>query len=208
MAFRLGGITVDDPLAGTLQLKGDGYAAAGEIPTLLVSPEVQDYMHMSALEWEQARRISDRYRDALRQVYATGAWSPPHLNPATRIARRQLAADLKQLIGAERAGLLQALSLRVRSADALLDEEAITQLAIGESQLADLTKVAAMNEVENREALKEITDARLRDRSILVARALQLEEVGRRRMLGLLSAEQRRAFDALVGTATMLRPES
>ena len=47
MAYRLGELRVDDPETGELRVKGDGYAAAGELVTLIVSPEVHRLLDMT-----------------------------------------------------------------------------------------------------------------------------------------------------------------
>ena len=47
MAYRAGELRVDDPEAGELRVTGDGYAAAGEVVTLLVSPDVHLLLGMS-----------------------------------------------------------------------------------------------------------------------------------------------------------------
>ena len=67
-SYRLGTI-IQDEEAGELVLDGDGFAAAGELSTLLVSPAVGRYLGLSESEAEAARPIVDEYRAALRALY-------------------------------------------------------------------------------------------------------------------------------------------
>jgi hypothetical protein len=82
MAYRFGELRLDDPEAGRLRVTGDGYAAAGELVTLIVSPEVHRLLGMSDDEVAGASEIDRRYREALRRIYSGGHWGPPHVDPA------------------------------------------------------------------------------------------------------------------------------
>jgi hypothetical protein len=87
MAYRAGELRVDDPEAGELRVTGDGYAAAGEVVTLLVSPDVHLLLGMSEEEVAGASEIDRRYREALRQLYSGGQWRPPHVDLLPRCRR-------------------------------------------------------------------------------------------------------------------------
>ena len=123
MAYRAGELRIDDPEAGELRVTGDGYAAAGEVVTLLVSPDVHLLLGMSGEEVAGAAEIVRRYREALRHVYASGQWRPPSVDPAAQPARDEVEREVGRLLGSERAARLRRLSWRVRGGDALLHED-------------------------------------------------------------------------------------
>src|SRR5918998_5712879 len=114
MAYRAGELRIDDPEAGELRVTGDGYAAAGEVVTLLVSPDVHLLLGMSGEEVARAAEIERRYREALRQRYSGGQWRPPHVDPPALPARQEVERETGRLLGSERAALLRRLSWRGR----------------------------------------------------------------------------------------------
>ena len=101
MAYRSGELRLDDPEAGRLRVTGDGYAAAGELVTLIVSPDVQRFLGMSDDEVARASEIDRRYREALRRTYAGHAWRSPHIDPAALPARQDVEREVERLLGAE-----------------------------------------------------------------------------------------------------------
>jgi hypothetical protein len=199
-AYRLGSITVQDKQAGTLVLEGDGYAAAGEINTLLVNPGVAAFLGMSQDEQNAARALVDTYRRALQQLYSTGEWKPPSLDPGARSARAELAAGVERLFGPERAARLKQLSWRLRGGDALLDEEVASRLQLTDAERAAIAEAATRAEEENQRALKSISHVR----QGRLASPQPLEESGRdasrvadERLLVLLTPEQRERFEEM-----------
>lgn len=199
-AYRLGRITVQDEQAGTLVLEGDGYAAAGEISTLLVNPDVVAFLGMTEDEQKAARAIVDTYRRSLQQLYSSGEWKPPSLDPRARSARAELAAGVERLLGATRTSRLQPLSWRLRGGDALVDEEVASRLQLTDAQRVAIAAAAARAEEENQRALKSISHVR----QGRLTSPQPLEEAGRdasrvadERLLALLTPEQREQFEEM-----------
>jgi hypothetical protein len=207
MAYRAGELRIDDPEAGELRVAGDGYAAAGEVVTLLVSPDVHLLLGMSEEEVTRAARIERRYREALRQLYAGGQWRPPQVDPAARSARQEVEREVGRLLGGERAARLRRLSWRVRGGDALLDEDVADVLHLTAEQRRLLATVAADNEREYTRVLAEAGAVRGRgaqrssDSSGLRGRARDADDAGSARLLELLTPEQRERFTRMQGGA-------
>ena len=197
--FRLGRITVQDEQAGSLELEGDGYAAAGEIATLLVSPGVVGFLSMTGDEQKAAGALVETYRRSVQQL-SDGHSTPPSLNPKVRPARTALADGVRRVLGQERAARLDQLSWRIRGGDALVDEEVAERLQLTDAQRAAIAETAAQLEQENQRLLSTIShvrQGRLASHQPLEDPAEQARRVADERLLGLLSAEQRRLFDSM-----------
>ena len=205
MAYRLGELRLDDPEAGRLRVDGDGYAAAGELVTLVVSPDVHRLLGMSDDEVAGASEIDRRYREALRRIYSGGHWRPPHVDPAALPARKEVERAVERLLGEDRASRLRRLSWRVRGGDALLDDGVADVLRLNEEQRTQVATVAEENEQELARVLAESTAVRSRgadrisDPSVLRDRAMRAEEAGQARLLALLTPEQRERLTRLGG---------
>ncbi len=203
MAYRAGELRIDDPEAGELRVTGDGYAAAGEVVTLLVSPDVHLLLGMSGEEVARAAQIERRYRETLRQLYSGGEWRPPHIDPAALPARRAVGREVEGLLGEHRAARLHRLSWRVRGGDALLDDEVADDLGLTEEQRRRLATVAEENEAGYARVLAEYSAVRGRgagrssDSSGLLGRARDADVAGSARLLALLTPEQRERFARL-----------
>ncbi len=203
MAYRAGELRIDDPEAGELRVVGDGYAAAGEVVTLLVSPDVHLLLGMSGEEVAQAAQIERRYREALRQLYSGGEWRPPHVDPAALPARQEVEREVVRLLGEQRAARLRRLSWRVRGGDALLDEAVADVLDLTEGQRRRVATVAEESEAEYARVLAEYSAVRGRgvgrssDSSGLLGRARDADVAGSARLLALLTSEQRERFARL-----------
>ncbi len=205
MAHRAGELRIDDPEAGELRVTGDGYAAAGEVVTLVVSPDVQRLLGMSEDEVAGAAEIDRRYREALRQVYSGGGWRPPHVDPAALPARREAERGVGRLLGEERAARLRRLSWRVRGGDALLDEDVADALRLTPEQRRLVATVAEENEEGYTRVLADLSavrgrgTARSSDSAGLEGRAAAADAAGSARLLALLTPEQRERFTRLQG---------
>jgi hypothetical protein len=197
VAYRLGELTVHDPEAGALTLQGDGFAAAGEIATLLVSPGVQRFLQMSPVEAERAADLVARYREALTQLYRDDRWKPSHVDPAAGPARQMLWSDVRTLLGSERAERLKRLSWRVLDGDALVDEDLADALHLTPAQRRAIVETAVGNEVDHQRVLTEIQAMRLRDKNQLAERGRQANQAGNERLKALLTPEQGQQFEAL-----------
>lgn len=200
MAYRFGELRLDDPEFGSLRVRGDGYAAAGELVTLMASPDVHRLLEMSDDEVARASGIDLRYREALRRVYSSGNWRPPHIDPAAVPARRDVERDVERLLGDERAARLRRLSWRIRNGDSLLDDGVADVLQLTEEQRSQLSRVAEANEQEHARLLAGVSAVRGRradrisDPAGLEGRARSVDEAGSARLLALLTAEQRERF--------------
>jgi hypothetical protein len=203
MAYRFGELRLDDPEAGQLRVNGDGYAAAGELTTLIVSPDVHRFLGMSDGEVAGASEIDRRYREALRQIYSSGDWRPPHVDPAALPPRKEVEREVERLLGEDRTSRLHRLSWRVRSGDALLDERVADLLRLTDEQRRQVATVAEENEREYARLLAEGSAERGRaaervsDSSGLQDRAMSANEGGHARLLALLTPEQQERFARL-----------
>jgi hypothetical protein len=203
MAYRFGELRLDDPEAGQLRVNGDGYAAAGELATLIVSPDVQRLLGMSDDEVAEASEIDRRYREALRRIYSSGHWRPPHVDPAVLSARKEVEREVERLLGEDRASRLHRLSWRVRGGDALLDEGVADALRLTDEQRRHVATVAEENEREYARLLAEGNAVRGRmaerisNSSGLQDRVMSANEAGHARLLALLTPEQQERFARL-----------
>jgi hypothetical protein len=203
MAYRSGELRLGDPGAGRLRVTGDGYAAAGELVTLIVSPDVQRFLGMSDDEVARASEIDRRYREALRRTYAGQAWRPPHLDPAALPARQEVERQVERLLGAERTARLHRLSWRVRGGDALLDEDVAGVLRLTEEQRRQVATVAEENEREYTRVLAGSSAVRGRegqrtgDSAGFADRVADADEAGSARLLALLTPGQQEQFTRL-----------
>jgi hypothetical protein len=204
MAYRFGELRLDDPDAGPLRVTGDGYAAAGELVTLIVSPDVHRFLRMSDDEIAEASEIDRRHREALRRIYAGGHWRPPHVDPAAAQARTEVERAVEELLGAERTVLLRRLSWRIQGGDALLDDGLPDALHLTEEQRRQVTTVAEENERESARLLASVDTvrgrqaARVGDPAGLADRARRADEAGHARLLALLTPEQQERFAQLI----------
>ncbi len=203
MTYRFGELRLDDPQEGPLRVQGDGYAAAGELVTLIVSPDVHRLLGMSDDEVAGASEIDRRYREALRGIYASGEWRPPHVDPAALPARQEVESAVERLLGAGRTTRLRGLSWRVRGGDALLDEDVADVLSLTQDQRRQVTAAAEQNEQENARVLAQVSAVRGRgagrtsDSSGLQAAAMRADDAGHARLLALLTPDQRERFTQL-----------
>jgi hypothetical protein len=203
MAYRAGELRVDDPEAGPLRISGDGYAAAGELVTLVVSPDVQRLLGMADDEVAEAAEIDRRYRRALRDVYADGGWRPPHVDPAARPARREVERAVEGLLGDARTERLRRLSRRIRGGDALLDPDVADAVHLTVRQRERLAEVTEENEREYARVLAEAGAVRSRgadrlgDQSVLPEQAARTDAAGSARLLAVITTEQRKRFAGL-----------
>ncbi|HWU08890.1 MAG TPA: hypothetical protein VN520_21325 [Streptomyces sp.] len=203
MAYRSGELRLDDPDAGRLRVSGDGYAAAGELVTLIVSPDVHRFLSMSDDEVAEASAIDRRYREALRRVYSGGQWRPPHVDPAAAPAREEVAHAVGRLLGDERTSRLHRLSWRIQGGDALLDDGVPDVLQLTAEQRRQVETVAEENEREYARVLAQVDAvrgrqaARTSDPELVAVRARRAHDAGRARLLALLTVEQRARFAQL-----------
>lgn len=206
MAFRRGTRRLVDPLAGPLALTGDGFAAAGELVTLVVTPEVQRFLEMTPAEIDAARRAVEAYRAALTALHADAAPAGPDPRD-TRDAARHASAALQAIVGGNRFTRLRALSWRVLGGDALLDDDVATLLELSPEQRAALASLAQANEQQTADAFKEYSRARLASVDDLHARIAADDAARSRSLLDRLTPAQRLRFEQLqAGTATSAGP--
>ncbi len=207
MAFRRGTRRLVDPLAGPLEIAGDGFAAAGEPVTLVVTPQVHRFLEMTPAEIAAAKQAVDGYRTALSALHADASQAGPD-SRATGDVVRQAARSLQALLGGDRFARLRALSWRVLDGDALLDDDVAALLHLSPAQRTDLSSRARANEQETLEAFKEYSRARLASVDEVHERIASDDAARSRRLLDLLSAAQRRRFEQLQSEAPAAGPDA
>jgi hypothetical protein len=207
MAFRRGSRHQVDSVAGPLELHGDGFAAAGDLVTLVAAPDVHRFIGMSAAEAAAAQRIVSQYREQLSGSYEASGGAPPDHKAVNRVARD--AADaLRTLLGGDRFARLRALSWRIRDGDALLDDDVAAHLELSPRQRADLAAMAETNARETAAIMREISRTRLAGPGEVHERAALEDLRGSQRLLGLLLPGQRRQFERLKTTGDADREPS
>jgi hypothetical protein len=198
VAYRLDELGLNDPEAGTIRLRGDGFAAAGEPLTLLENADVHRFLGLSKDEIVRAGEIAARYRAALKEVYAGGTWQPPQLDPAADKARADLARAALALLGRDRFDRFERLSWRIRGADALIDDRVAAALHLTATQRQQLAEAARHNETEQAKGLDTISHVRLRDHRSLQESGVAAHDAGGERLLRILSPAQQKAFAHLL----------
>jgi hypothetical protein len=207
-AYRLGRLHVEDEHAGPLVLEGDGFAAAGEISTLLINDAVAKYLGFSDAEVRRAREMVDAYRSALSQIYSDGSWMAPSLDERTSQPRAHLAHEVGDLIGAGRMRRLKALSWRILDGYALTDHELATRLDLTSAQQAAIATAARNAEDDNQRVVKSISHVRSAPRPPAgtgrLASPQPVEDAARdagrvsnEQLLSVLTPDQRQRFDEL-----------
>jgi hypothetical protein len=196
-AYRLGTITVQDEYAGSLVLEGDGFAAAGEISTLLVNPAVARYLGLSTTDAQSAQQIVSAYRQTLTDLYRGGAWAAPSLDPHAAPARAQLRAQTQRLLGPQRAAALDQLSWRVRDGFALVDDDVAETLRLTPAQRTAIAEAAKEGERDNQDVLRSIGRGRLATHQPIEDAGHDASDRSSARLLALLTAEQRHQFDRM-----------
>jgi hypothetical protein len=193
MAHREGRLRVSDPLVGRFDVEGDGFAAAGELVSLIVSPEVQRALRLTDKETAAAKGIVSEYRTSMERAHAGGQPSP-----ATTAAIRQVAAEaLRTALGAGTFDGLQRLSWRIQGGEALLDPFVIERLNLSAAQRQAIAEIAAENERARREALTVFSRARLANLDPMRTEAAAGEATGAARLIEVLTPQQRVRFDEL-----------
>jgi hypothetical protein len=185
-----------DPLAGSLEIEGDGFAAAGEMVTLVVVSEVQQFLGMTHNEIAAARRTVSEYREAVSALYAGAGQRSPDPRNIGHLAR-QAAEALSTLLGEDRFRRLRALSWRVLDGDALLDDDVAALIDLSPRQRVELAALAETNAREADSTFKEFSRARLANVDEVHERAAAEDASRSRRLLDLLSPAQRRRFELL-----------
>jgi hypothetical protein len=195
--FRQGQLTWRDPDAGTLELQGDGFAAAGEIVTLVVNPAVQRWLGMSASETAEAARTVDEYRDALRLAHAASDAPAADVSRATARARAAAEARVAALLGEPRLQRVKSLSWRIRDGDALFDAEVGAALGLDPGQQQALEAARQINVRDARESSRDLSSARVSNAAEFEARATAGADQRNQRLLAVLTPQQRETFDRL-----------
>jgi len=206
--YRLGQIRIEDEHAGSLDLEGDGFAAAGELSTLLPNGTVAKYLGLSDEEARKAQEIAESYRSSLTGLYGTSdAWVPPSLDDRAQAAQRRLSTAVEDLLGAERASRLKALSWRLLDGFALVEPEVAATLGLTAAQRIAIKDAAREEEQNNQRVLDSTSRGRPPHQSDGRGRPTShqpIEDAGRdvvrrgsERLLSLLTPEQRQRFDAI-----------
>jgi hypothetical protein len=196
MAFRQGALRIVDPVVGSLELRGDGFAAAGELITLIVVPEVQRWLDMTPEEIVAARDAVEEFRSGLTTLYAQTDPAPPE-SGAIHAARRTTTEALESVLGESRLRRLRALSWRILDGDALLDPDVAEFLGLTPEHRADLSARAEANACEVAARQREYRGARLASVDALHESIAQLEANLARQLLDVLSPSQRSHFEQL-----------
>jgi hypothetical protein len=197
VAYRLGRLRVHDPEIGPLELQGDGYAAAGELVTLVAEPGVQRWLGMTADEAREAVQVVDAYRQEVSAAYASGEWLPPHRHAGAGQARAKAEARIATLLGDDRARRLARVSRRLRGADSLLDEDVAAAIGLSAAQRQALLAAMDENEAARAQLFRELRPLRLESPADLEERGKRDEESGAERLFALITAPQREAFERL-----------
>jgi hypothetical protein len=195
--FRLGRLAVDDPEFGPLEVEGDGFSAAGELPTIVTTPAVQRQIGFTTEQSDRIARIVREYRDAVSVLFAQ-----ERSHPSSREARMEhLRADansrLAVVLGQQIADRLKRLSWRIRNADALLDRDVAVPIGLTAAQLEGLARIRRANRLEASAAMREVNRARFKDPTAFEQRASQGHGSGDERLLAILTPEQLGAFERL-----------
>lgn len=199
MAYRFGRLTVRDPEFGSLELEGDGFAAAGEAIRLVLDPAVQKQLGLSDDAARAAEAIWRRYQ---QEVSADHDAAEDAAAGAPPVPRRRTDAEgaLSRLLPAPAYRRLQELSWRIRGGDALLEEDVARALGLSAAQREELTRLAGENEEGSRELYRGMAGARVTEAAFR-ERARHHAEAASERLLAVLTPEQAKAFDVMRGAA-------
>jgi hypothetical protein len=196
-AYRLGTLNFHDEQAGSLVLEGDGFAAAGEIGTLVANPGVAKYLGLSESDERRARELVDAYRQALQNIGQSGRWTPPSLDERAAPARTELAAQVAQLLGPERDAALRRLSWRVRDGFALVDDDVASALELTPEQRAAVADAARKAEQDNQAVLRTVTPRRLATHQPIEAAGREATSASSGRLRAILTPEQQSRFERM-----------
>jgi len=143
---------------------GDGFSGPAEWVTLVVHSPVMDELKMSDAQRREAQRISESFRESLRQHYREipGASREDRvkrdaLDAASRSrANQQIAAGLQpgQLVR------LKQISWQIMGAESLLEPEVCKALQLTPGVQERLAAARRQNEAEHREMLEKMQHIR------------------------------------------------
>jgi hypothetical protein len=196
-AYRLGTLNVHDEQAGSLALEGDGFAAAGEISTLVANPGVVKYLGLSDSEARQAQELVAAYRQALQDIGQSAQWTPPSLDTRAAPARTELAARVAQLLGPERDAALRRLSWRIRDGFALVDDDVASALELTPEQRAAVAEAARTAEHDNQAVLRSVAPRRLGTHQPIEDAGREATSTSSERLRAILTPEQQSRFERM-----------
>jgi hypothetical protein len=195
--FRLGRLTVDDPEFGRLEVEGDGFSAAGELPTLVTILAVQRQTGVTAEQSDRIARIIREYRDAVSVLFAQERSHPRSREAGMEQLRADTANRLEEVLGQPIANRLKRVSWRIRNADALFDRDLAAAIGLTPAQLEQLARIRRANTLEASAATREVNRARFKAPTAFAQRAAGAQGSGDERLLAILTPEQLDAFERL-----------
>jgi hypothetical protein len=198
--YRLGTLRVQDEEFGELALQGDGYAAAGELASLLASREVTRVLALAATEQAAIDEALGAYRQSVSRLYEGGPSEPPSTDVRMPPLQADLESDVERVLGPERTARLLRLSWRVRGGEALAEPAVAAALALTPEQRVRLARELQESEADNARILRSVSgarDARLASPQPLESAGQDAVRASSERMLSVLTPEQRDRFDGL-----------
>lgn len=198
--YRLDRLHVQDEEFGPLVLRGDGFAAAGELPTLLANDDVIRALGLSDDERREAGEIVATFRERLSGLYAGGQNVPASLDPRARPLKTHLEEETARRFGTDRLERLKRLSWRIRGGEALHDSDVAEALHLTPEQRTAIGEEMGRAESDAARILRGVShvrDARLSGPQSLETAGRAALRDSSERLMAVLTAEQRDAFEVL-----------
>jgi len=194
MEFREGALPVDDPECGRIVVEGDGYAAAGELVTLVVVAEVLRCLGLMPDQVSELARVVADYRAALSRLARNGEEAG---DQAVARVRADSEREIERIVGPAVTARLRRLSWRIRNGDALLDPDVSASLELAPETQQALVAARQENRRIAGAANREISRARFVTQGVYGEHALTTHQGADERLLALLTSDQRAAFERL-----------
>lgn len=156
-------------------------------------PEVQTELNLNDEQKTQVAEINEELRDGRREIFGTGFDKWNEIRGRVEQLNRDASQKVDDLLDPAQKKRLLEINIQQNGPRALNDPDVIAELGLSDEQKA---KLAAADE-ENNQAFEKAVEESGRDD--WRQRAGELSEASDQRLLGVLSDDQKKQFEAMAG---------
>lgn len=156
-------------------------------------PEIQSELKMSDEQKTRVAEINDQLRDGRREIFGTGFDKWNEIRGRVEQLNRDASKEVDGLLDPAQRKRLQEINIQQNGPRVLNDPDVIAELGLSDEQKAKL----AVADEENTKAFEKAVEEM--GREDWRQKAAELGEAADKRLLGVLTAEQKKQFEALAG---------
>lgn len=168
---------------------------------LLQVAEVQEELKLSAEQKQKADAAHDEFMSARRQIFAEVDKESGERGSKMKELKEKTAENLAKVLDDAQRKRMGEISLQVNGASELDNKEIAEELKITPEQKKQLAEVRKANAKARREALKALEEGGEGSRSEKLS---ELQADGDKKLLEVLTAEQRKQFEEMQGVKVKL----